>query len=68
MARYSFHCRIKANMPYNAAMVANRPTDSRLMQFSDLLWHGRDDEGYCVYRRNPMTQEVVRIDFQTPGW
>ena len=66
MAMYSFHHRIRANMPYNAAMVANRPTNAQLMAFTELLWHGHDDEGYCVYRRNPITKEVVRIDFYNP--
>ena len=67
MANYSYHFRIQANMPYNPAMVASRPTDSRLMPFTELLWHGCDDEGFCVYRRNPTTKEVVRIDFRNPG-
>jgi hypothetical protein len=66
MARYSYHFRVKASMPYNAAMATNKPTDSQLMQFNELLWNGLDDEGYCVYRRNSITKEVVRIDFQYP--
>ncbi len=69
MARYTYHFRIQAYVPYNSTMVVNKPTDTRLIQFSELLWHGYDDdEGFCVYRRNPLTKEVVRIDFQSPRY
>ena len=66
MAKFSFHYRIQGNMPYNVAMITNRPTDNQLIQFAEILWYGCDDEGYCVYRRNPMSKEVVRIDFYNP--
>ncbi len=36
------------------------------MQFNEFLWHGHGNESYGVYHRNPITKEVVRIDFQDP--
>lgn len=48
MAIYTFHYRVSANMHYNPTMVYNKPTDPSLMRFSDLIWHGCDNEGYCV--------------------
>lgn len=66
MARYSHNFRIQAYVAYNPSRVVNKPTDARLAQFTELLWNGCDDEGFCVYRRNPITKQVVRIDFQNP--
>jgi len=66
MARYTFHHRIAARMPFNAAMVHNRPTLPALARFTELVWYGADDEGHCVYRRDPSSGEVVRIDFLPP--
>jgi len=63
MAQFPYHHRIQANFPYNPAMVHNAPSDPRLRPFDELIWHGYDDEGCCVYRRNNCTGEVVRIDF-----
>jgi len=50
-------------MPFNPAMVRNRPTDPSLYRFDELIWYGTDDEGNCVYRRDSLNGEVVRIDF-----
>jgi len=63
MAIYAFHYRVSANMHYNPNMVYNRPTDPSLARFSELLWHGCDNEGNCVYRKDPINGEVLRIDF-----
>ncbi len=50
-------------MPYNPTMVYNRPTEASLQRFDELIWHGCDDEGNCVFRRDSRTGDVVRIDF-----
>ena len=63
MSIYTYHFRVQANMPFNPVMAQNRPTDPSLQRFSELIWYGTDNEGNCVYRRDPFTKEVVRIDF-----
>lgn len=63
MSKFTYHHRVRANMPFNPTMVRNKPTDPSLMRFNELIWYGRDDEGNCVYRRDSFTGEVVRIDF-----
>lgn len=63
MSKHSYHIRVSANMPYNPNLVYNQPTEYSLQRFTELLWHGLDDEGYCVFRGDPITREVIRIDF-----
>lgn len=65
MARYGYDYRITAVAVYNPHRVHEPPNDQRLERFTDVVWHGLDDEGYCVYKRNPWTGEIVRIDFRT---
>ena len=66
MAIYSYHYRIKPNFPYDERQVFDPPSDPRLIRFTEVIWYGRDDEGWCVYRRDPLTGEKVRIDFDPP--
>jgi len=66
MAIYSYHYRFKANFPFDERQVYDPPTDPRFYRFSEVIWYGRDDEGWCVYRRDPLTGEKLRIDFAPP--
>jgi hypothetical protein len=66
MAIYSYHYRIFANLQFDERQVYDKPVDTRLKRFTEVIWHGKDDEGWCVYRRDPITGEKIRIDFQPP--
>ena len=61
-----FDFRVQAMMSYDERKVWNMPSDPRLTPFTELIWDGRDEAGWCVYRRNPYSFEVVRIDFLPP--
>jgi hypothetical protein len=63
-----YHHRIQANMRYNWRLVQDPPVHPDLCRFSVLLEHGQDMQGYCVYRLCPRSQEVLRIDFEPPGY
>jgi hypothetical protein len=68
MPRMSFNFRAKANFSYDANKVQNPPRHQTLMRFTELLWHGEDDDGvFCVYRKDPKSREVVRIEFHPPA-
>ena len=67
MSRMGYHKRIQANMHFNPTRLTMPATDTRLMRFTELLWAGQDDEGWCVFKRDPVTGEVIRIDFYPPG-
>ena len=64
MASRPYDHRIAANFAYDASRVHDPPTDARLARFEVLIWHGQDDEGLCVYKQDPRTGEVLRIDFR----
>ncbi len=66
MAIYTYHYRYKVNVPFDERQVYDPPTNPLLARFTEVLWFGRDDEGWCVYRRDPWTGEKVRIDFEPP--
>ncbi len=66
MARIAYHYRIKANVPFDERKVYDPPTLPELQRFTEVVWYGMDDEGWCVYKRDPYTGEVVRIDFEPP--
>jgi hypothetical protein len=54
MAIYTYHYRFKADVPFDQRQVYDPPTDPRLARFTEVIWYGRDDEGWCVYRRDPL--------------
>ncbi len=60
--KYNYQYRIKANFLYDPSRVYDPPTNPDLFRFDTLLWHGWD-EGYCVYKKDSRTGEIVRIDF-----
>ena len=68
MSRMIYDYRIQANMNFDWNKVNAPATDYRLNRFSILLWAGQDDEGWCVFRKDPITGSIVRIDFYPPLW
>jgi hypothetical protein len=66
MSKYQYNYRIQANFNFDWNQVNNPPTDPSLYQFSQNLWAGQDDEGWCVFKLNPFNNTVLRIDFFPP--
>jgi hypothetical protein len=55
--------RIKLEVPFDYLNLHKVPKDTTIASFSKLIWYGYDEQGPSVYRRNPKTGEVIRIDF-----
>ena len=68
MAIQAYNLRLQAPMPYDESRVFAPPSDPRLLRFTEVVWYGWDDEGWCVYRRDPTTGEIARIDFYPPAF
>ncbi len=66
MAAHPYHRRVFAQLPFDASRVHQAPRAYELLRFSALLWSGQDDEGWCVYRQDAHSGEVLRIDFLPP--
>ncbi len=62
MVMYNYNFRIQANFRYDPQKVHFPATHPQLKRFTELLWHGYDN-GYCVYKRDPLNGDIVRIDF-----
>jgi hypothetical protein len=56
--------RIQANFFYDPGRVYDQASESSLKRFTELLWHGYDEGGPTVYKKDPYTGDVVRIDFR----
>lgn len=54
---------IQANFQYNPLRVHEPAREPSLRRFSKLIWHGYDEGGAAVYKEDPVTGEIVRIDF-----
>jgi hypothetical protein len=67
MSSQMYHQRIACGIRYNPTCVANPARDYRLARFSQVVWAGQDHEGWCVLKKDPLTVEVVRIDFLPPA-
>ncbi|MEM4734994.1 MAG: hypothetical protein QXS20_04670 [Candidatus Thorarchaeota archaeon] len=66
MPQLKYDHRVKANFAFDATKVGLPSRHPSLMRFTEVLWYGKDDEGYCVYKKDPKTGEVLRIDFLPP--
>ena len=58
-----FDLRIQTQQHFDYCRVFNFPKEAKLLRFTRLKWFGYDEEGPAVYREDPDTGEVVRIDF-----
>lgn len=54
---------IRANFYYDPHQVHAPTRDSSLYRFTRLIWHGYDERGAAVYKEDPYTGDVVRIEF-----
>ena len=63
MSNMPYDLRIHANLVFDSSRVYDPPREYSLNRFSRVIWFGRDYEGNCVYRQDPITSEIVRIDF-----
>ncbi|MHA1400709.1 MAG: hypothetical protein ACTSQE_10210 [Candidatus Heimdallarchaeaceae archaeon] len=66
MSRMRYNYRIQATFRFDEKQVYAPATHPQLMRFTEVLWYGLDDEGYCVFKRDVSTGEIVRIDFLPP--
>ncbi|MGE4583818.1 MAG: hypothetical protein AB7C91_04155 [Sphaerochaeta sp.] len=55
--------RIQTNHPFDYCRVYDDPKDPKLAEFTRVIWFGYDEEGPAVYRENPSTGKIVRLDF-----
>ena len=58
-----YNLRHKSQKPFDYSHVYDLPEGRELQRFSRLIWYGYDEEGPAVYRKDPKTNEVIRIDF-----
>ena len=66
MSRYGYDIRVQANFNFDWNQVNQPSRDPRLSSYTELIWAGQDDEGWCVFKRNPYSGEIIRIDFYAP--
>ncbi len=66
MSQFYYNYRVQANLHFEWKQINSFSTDARLKRFTGLIWAGRDDEGWCVYKRDPYSNDVIRIDFSPP--
>lgn len=58
-----FDLRVQTNHQFDYCRMYDNPKEADLLRFSRLIWFGYDEQGPAVYREDPKTGEVVRIDF-----
>lgn len=59
----NYDVRVREKLPFDYYRIYESPQEPELTGFSRLIWYGYDEEGAAIYRQNPKTGEVVRIDF-----
>ena len=66
MTKIQYDYRIKCLEQFDNSKLNSPSRDKRTALFSELIWAGEDDEGWCVFKRNPFNRMVIRIDFYPP--
>lgn len=66
MAKLPYTFRTKANFKFDETKVGLPSRHPSLMRFTEVVWYGEDDEGYCVYKKDPNSGDVLRVDFVKP--
>jgi hypothetical protein len=61
-----YNFRTKANFKFDETKVGMPSRHPSLGRFAEVIWYGEDEEGHCVYKRDPKNGEVLRIDFLPP--
>ncbi len=67
MSKFSYNYRIKARLNFDWDFIDAPATNMRFARFSVLLWAGKDDEGWCIFKKDPMNGDILRIDFNPPA-
>ncbi|MGH0053531.1 MAG: hypothetical protein ACQ5SW_09110 [Sphaerochaetaceae bacterium] len=62
-AMLNYDLRVNAGVPFDYFRVFQCPKTASLIAFRRIIWYGYDEEGPAVYRKNPKTGKVVRIDY-----
>lgn len=58
----AYDIRVQVNCLFDYCKVFSMSNDD-LREYTRLIWYGYDEVGPAVYRKNPETGMVVRIDF-----
>ncbi len=66
MARYKYHFVVKKDKEFKYSRADLPPKDPEIIRFSEFLWCGNDNGIWCVYRKDPRSKEIVRIEFFSP--
>ncbi len=59
----AYDVRVHANAPFDYFRVFSHTKIPVIAAFTRIIWYGFDEEGPAVYRKNPHTGEVARIDY-----
>ena len=66
MAKYKYTHVVKKNKEFKKNLCDIIPISPELRRFTKFLWAGKDGGIWCVYRQDPKTKEIVRIEFFPP--
>ncbi len=66
MPKFKYNLVVKKDKEFKYNRADLPPVDPDLVRFSEFLWGGNDNGIWCVYRRDPRTKEIVRIEFFAP--
>ncbi len=66
MVKMAHNHATRANFRYDPTKAGLPLKHPSMMRFTEVVWHGEDDEGYCVYKKDPKTDEILRVDFLPP--
>lgn len=66
MPKYKFNKIVKFNENFIGSRADMLPLNPDLQRFSKFLWSGNDEGIWCVYRQDPKTKEILRIEFFAP--
>ena len=66
VSKFHYDYRIRTKINFDWDLIDAPATDLYLARFTILLWAGRDDEGWCVFKKDPVDGSVLRIDFLPP--
>lgn len=66
MSYLTYNYRVQANITFDESKVYNPAVDNSLRRFSLVIWYGKDDEGWVVFKKDPNNGDIVRIDFLPP--
>ncbi len=66
MPKYKYDKLVKFNENFVSSRSDLPPVNPDFERFSIFLWSGNDEGIWCVYRQDPRTKEILRIEFFAP--